>query len=99
VEGLPTWEGWAALRILVLGGNGQVGTELGRSLARLGELVVGTRDGWLADGRACERADFDDPASLATLVARLAPDVVANAAAYTRVDQAETEPEIGRAHV
>lgn len=81
------------MRILVLGGNGQVGTELRRSLAPLGELVVGTRDGRLADGRACERADLDDPASLATLVARLAPDVVANAAAYTRVDQAETEPE------
>ena len=81
------------MRLLLLGGNGQVGTELRRSLAPLGEVVVGTRDGRLGDGMACEVADLDQPGTLAGLVARIAPDVVVNAAAHTQVDKAETEPE------
>ena len=52
-----------------------------------------TRTGALGDGSACEIADFDDPASLPALVARVAPDVVVNAAAYTAVDRAESERE------
>lgn len=81
------------MKILLLGANGQVGTELRRSLAPLGELVLATRDGRLNDGAACEVADFDDPAGPAGLVTRLAPDVVVNAAAYTAVDRAESEPD------
>ncbi|MGN7725931.1 dTDP-4-dehydrorhamnose reductase [Luteimonas sp. 22616] len=81
------------MRILLLGGNGQVGTELRRSLASLGKVVVATRNGLLADGSACEIADFDRPEGLPALVDRVAPDVVVNAAAYTAVDRAETEPE------
>jgi dTDP-4-dehydrorhamnose reductase len=79
------------MRILLLGGNGQVGTELQRSLAPLGEVVVGTRHGKLGDGMACEAADFDVPGALRALVARIAPDVVVNAAAHTQVDKAESE--------
>ena len=79
------------MRILLLGGNGQVGTELQRSLAPLGEVLVGTRDGRLADGTPCERADFDAPDALRPLLSRVAPDVVVNAAAYTQVDKAEQE--------
>lgn len=79
------------MRILLLGGNGQVGSELRRSLASSGAVIAGTRDGMLADGMRCEVADFDQPASLAALVARIAPDIVVNAAAYTQVDKAETE--------
>ena len=75
------------MRLLLLGGNGQVGRELRRSLPPLGEVVVATRDGVDAD----EAADFDAPDALAPLVARLAPDVVVNAAAYTAVDRAETD--------
>ena len=75
------------MRLLLLGGNGQVGRELRRSLPALGELVVATRDGAGADAVA----DFDAPGSLAALVARVAPDVVVNAAAYTAVDRAETD--------
>ena len=71
----------------MLGGNGQVGRELRRSLAPLGELVVATRDGIDAD----VAADFDAPESLAGLIARIMPDVVVNAAAYTAVDKAETD--------
>lgn len=79
------------MRILLLGANGQVGTELRRSLASLGDVVPGTRDGRLADGAPCEVADLDDPAALAALVDRIAPGVVVNAAAHTAVDRAEDE--------
>jgi dTDP-4-dehydrorhamnose reductase len=78
------------MKLLLLGGTGQVGTELRRSLAQLGEVVVATRDGRLGD-RTCEAADFDQPDSLPVLVERIAPDVVVNAVAYTAVDRAEDE--------
>ena len=81
------------MRLLLLGANGQVGHELRRSLAPLGEVVPATRDGRLADGRACEIADLARPETLAPLVGRLAPDWVLNAAAYTAVDQAESDPQ------
>ena len=81
------------MRILLLGGNGQVGTECRRSLAPLGELFVATRNGQLRDGTACEAAEFDRPDTLVDLIARISPDVVVNAAAYTAVDRAEGEPE------
>lgn len=79
-----------ALRVLLLGANGQVGTELQRSLAPLGELIAATRSGQL-NGQSCEQADCDNPPGLAALVERVAPDVVVNAAAYTAVDRAEQE--------
>jgi dTDP-4-dehydrorhamnose reductase len=82
------------MRILLLGANGQVGHELRRSLAPLGEVVATTRSGELPDGGACEAADLAAPASLPPLVARIAPDLVVNAGAYTAVDQAEKEPEL-----
>ena len=77
------------MKLLLLGGNGQVGRELRRSLPTLGDVVVATRDGDAAD----VVADFDAPESLAALIARIAPDVVVNAAAYTAVDKAETDAE------
>lgn len=79
------------MRFLLLGANGQVGHELRRSLAPLGEVVATTRSGTLPDGTACEAADFDRPGSLAGLVERLAPTAVVNAAAYTAVDKAEDD--------
>jgi dTDP-4-dehydrorhamnose reductase len=78
------------MRILLLGGNGQLGTELRRSLAPLGALTVATRGGMLDDGSRCEQIDLDQPGSLAARVLALAPDVVVNAAAYTAVDLAES---------
>ena len=78
------------MRILLLGANGQVGHALKTRLAPLGEVITTTRQG-LLDGVAGEHADFDQPASLAGLIERIAPDVVVNAAAYTAVDRAETE--------
>jgi dTDP-4-dehydrorhamnose reductase len=77
------------MKLLLLGGNGQVGRELRRCLSALGEVVVATRDGADADAVA----DFDAPDTLVDLVQRIAPDVVVNAAAYTAVDRAESEPD------
>jgi dTDP-4-dehydrorhamnose reductase len=79
------------MKLLLFGGNGQVGSELRRSLASLGEVVATTRSGTLEDGTRCEQADFDAPESLAALIERVAPEIVVNAAAHTAVDRAESE--------
>ncbi len=79
------------MRFLLFGGSGQVGTELRRSLAPLGDVVATTRSGKLPDGSSCERADFDAPETLSALIERIAPDIVVNAAAYTAVDRAEDD--------
>ena len=80
-------------RILLLGAGGQLGTELRRSLAALGEVVAATRPGAVG-GSPCEVADMSAPDTLLPLLARVAPDVVVNAAAYTAVDRAEQEVEL-----
>lgn len=82
------------MRLLLLGGNGQVGHELRRSLAPLGELVVTTRSGALPGGAVCEVADLQHPEDVESLIRRLVPDAVVNAAAYTAVDRAEKEPDL-----
>lgn len=79
------------MTVLLFGGNGQLGQELRRALAPLGEVVATTRSGTLPDGSACEVADFNAPASLTALLDRVRPDVVVNAAAYTAVDRAEDD--------
>ena len=78
------------MKLLLLGANGQLGTELRRSLAPLGDVVLSTQSGTLGDA-ACEAADFGHPESLQALVQRIAPDIVVNAAAHTAVDRAEQE--------
>jgi dTDP-4-dehydrorhamnose reductase len=80
-------------RILLLGADGQLGTELRRSLAPLGDVVAATLDGTMG-GAACEAADFARPQALASLVERIAPDIVVNAAAHTAVDRAEQERDL-----
>lgn len=69
------------MRILLTGASGQVGWELRRSLSMLGEVV--------APGRAT--FDLAQPASLDAVIAKVAPDLIVNPAAYTAVDRAETE--------
>lgn len=81
------------MKILLLGGAGQVGTELRRSLAPMGKLVTTTRDGTLHGGAPAVALDLSDIEAIAPLVARINPDVVVNATAYTAVDRAESEPE------
>lgn len=82
------------MKLLLLGGNGQVGHELRRSLAPLGDVVVTTRSGCLPDGSDCEALDLAHADAIDALIQRVAPDVVVNAAAYTAVDRAEDEPEL-----
>jgi dTDP-4-dehydrorhamnose reductase len=73
------------MKILLLGKNGQVGWELQRSLAPLGELLA-------LDSRSPDYCgDLNDLTGLAATVQRFAPDVIVNAAAYTAVDKAESE--------
>jgi dTDP-4-dehydrorhamnose reductase len=83
------------LKILLLGCNGQLGWELQRSLAVLGDVVaLGSAPG-AGDMGLC--GDLGDLDGLARTVGRVEPDIIVNAAAYTAVDRAQTEPE--RAHV
>lgn len=77
------------MKLLLLGGNGQLGRELRRSLPALGQVITATRDGTQAQ----RAADFLQPEMLGPLIRDVAPDVVVNAAAYTAVDRAETERE------
>lgn len=81
------------MRVLLIGGNGQVGHELRRALAPLGQIAVTTRNGALPDGAACEALDLSLPGDADRLVRRLSPDIVVNAAALTAVDKAEDERE------
>jgi dTDP-4-dehydrorhamnose reductase len=74
------------MKILITGGNGQVGWELSRALLPLGELIITQRN----------QADFTNPDSLKNLVESIKPDVIVNAAAYTAVDKAETEIELAQ---
>jgi len=81
-------------RVLLLGANGQVGHELRKRLSALGQLVVATRSGELADGSSCLATDLADAASLARSLDEARADIIINAAAYTAVDRAEDEPEL-----
>ena len=74
------------MKILLFGKGGQVGWELQRSLAPLGELTA------LDFDSSDFHADFSRPAALADTVRALRPDVIVNAAAHTAVDKAESEP-------
>jgi dTDP-4-dehydrorhamnose reductase len=85
------------MRLLLLGANGQVGFELQRALAPLGDVACATRSGRLPGGAACESVDLVDPTALEALLGRQRPDVVINAAAYTAVDRAEDEPDAAQA--
>ena len=76
------------MRILLLGKNGQVGWELQRSLAPLGELIALDRHSTDYCG------DLSQPDAVAQTVKTLKPTVIVNAAAYTAVDKAETETEL-----
>jgi dTDP-4-dehydrorhamnose reductase len=71
-------------RILLTGAAGQVGQELQSLLAPLGTVT--------ALGR--EAVDFGDPPAVQQVISRLNPEVIVNAAAYTAVDKAESEPEL-----
>lgn len=71
-------------RILLTGLNGQVGQELQRTLAPLGEVI----------GVSRETMDLAQATSIRQAISEARPDVIVNAAAYTAVDKAETETEL-----
>lgn len=75
------------MKILLFGKNGQVGWELQRSLAPLGELIALSS----ASKELC--GDITDFAGIQQTLRQLSPDIIVNAAAYTAVDKAESEPE------
>jgi dTDP-4-dehydrorhamnose reductase len=74
-------------RILLTGKTGQVGAELAAALAPLGEVF------------ACDRSTLDlaDPAAIVATVREIRPSIIVNAAAYTAVDRAESEPALAMA--
>jgi dTDP-4-dehydrorhamnose reductase len=74
------------MKILLFGAGGRLGRQLRRSLAALGDLTALAR----ADTSWC--GDLADAAGVARTVRELRPDVIVNAAAYTDVDRAESEP-------
>jgi dTDP-4-dehydrorhamnose reductase len=77
------------VRVLLFGCEGQVGWELQRSLAPLGELTaLGSA------GNERFRGNFTDTAGVVATVRALRPDAIVNAAAYTAVDRAESEPDL-----
>jgi len=78
------------MKILLLGKNGQLGWELQRSLAPLGEVLALDRYSTNHCG------DLSQPEQLAQTVLAYKPDFIVNAAAYTAVDKAESEPEVAR---
>ena len=72
------------MKLLLIGKTGQVGQELQQTLATLGEVVAVGRD----------TVDLSQPESVRQVMESVRPQVVVNAAAYTAVDKAESEPEL-----
>lgn len=72
------------MRILLIGCNGQLGSELGFKLNTLGELVAVNR----------EQLNLVNPSEIRMFVDRIKPGIIINAAAYTNVDRAEVDHEL-----
>ena len=83
--------------VLLIGADGQLGTELRKALAARGIApVMSSLHGTLPDGGTAHACDLSAPGALAALVREVAPAVVLNAAAYTAVDRAESDVELAR---
>ena len=72
------------MKILLTGRDGQVGFALHKKLASLGEVIATNRD----------MLDLSDPQAIRTFIDQKKPDIIINPAAYTKVDQAQNEPEL-----
>lgn len=79
------------MKLLLLGPQGQVGWELQRSLAPLGQVVAADRQ-----RPSASTGDLTQLDALRATVRALRPDVIVNAAAHTAVDAAEKEPDLAR---
>ncbi|MBL8497685.1 dTDP-4-dehydrorhamnose reductase [Nitrosomonas sp. JL21] len=82
--------GRAVMKIVLFGKNGQVGWELQRSLAPLGELIAISA----SDQAFC--GDLTNLAGIAQTIRQISPNIIVNAAAYTAVDKAEQEYELAQ---
>lgn len=78
------------MNILLFGKTGQVGWELQRALAPLGNLIA------LDVHSTNYCGDFSNPEGVAETVKKIRPDVIVNAAAHTAVDKAESEPDFAQ---
>jgi len=74
------------IRVLVTGAGGQVGTDVARTLEGRAEVIAHGRD----------TMDLSDPAQVVARIREARPHAIVNAAAYTAVDRAESEPEVAR---
>jgi len=74
-------------KILLFGPNGQVGFELKKTLAPLGHIITAEK----------QKVDFSIPQTIVKCIREVKPDIIVNAAAYTAVDQAESEKELANA--
>ena len=72
------------MKILLTGRDGQVGFALHKKLVSLGEVIATNRD----------TLDLIDPQAIRIFIDQTKPDIIINPAAYTKVDQAENEPEL-----
>ena len=84
------------MKILLLGADGQLGYELHRACAPLGQILPYTFSGMLPGRQRCGQIDFAVPGAVAALVAEHRPQLVLNAVAHTAVDRAEDEPALAR---
>jgi dTDP-4-dehydrorhamnose reductase len=84
------------MRFLLLGADGQVGFELARTLAPLGEVVPATRRGVVPGNATCLQVDLALPNTVQAAIEAVGPDWIVNAAAWTAVDRAEDEPDAAR---
>jgi dTDP-4-dehydrorhamnose reductase len=84
---IPNEDTRGGRRILILGSAGQLGVELQRSFAAEGSITAVDRDS----------IDLADPDQTRALIRSVAPEIILNAAAYTAVDRAESEPQIAQA--
>ncbi len=78
------------MKLLILGKNGQVGWELQRALQPLGEVLALDRH---QDAKTQYCGDITNFDAIARVITQFRPNIVANATAYTAVDQAETDLE------
>lgn len=81
------------MKVLLFGAAGQLGTDLRRALAGLGEVVGVARRVQPGAGIA-QALDIGDVKAVERMIESCAPDIVVNAAAYTAVDRAETERDV-----
>lgn len=84
------------MKILLTGADGQVGFELWRTLQFNQEIIPTTSDGRNVAGMSTIKLDLADSDDVTQKLDAIEPDVICNAAAYTQVDKAESEPELSR---